>query len=63
MSKQFTLYSPEGVFRVLSSISDEAFVKIANDFQSLTILAKSSICNFWQGSEYISAEVATGGVL
>ena len=63
MSKQFTLYSPEGIFRALSSISDEAFVKIGNDFQSLTILAKSSIWNFWQGSEYTFAEAATGGVL
>ena len=38
------------VFRALSSISDEAFVKTVNDFQSLTIFAKSSILNYWQGS-------------
>ena len=52
-----------GVFRAMPSISDEAFVKIVNDFQSLTIFAKSSILNVWQGSEYASAEAATGGVL
>ena len=52
-----------GVFRALPSISDEAFVKIVNDFQSLTVFAKSSILNVWQGSEYASGEAATGGVL
>ena len=45
------------VFRALPSISDEVFVKTDNDLQSLTILI------FWQGSEYTSAEAATGGVL
>ena len=52
-----------GVFRALPSISDEAFVKIVNDFQSLTIFGKSSIFNVWQASEYASAEAATGGVM
>ena len=51
------------VFRVLPSISNEVFVKIDNDLQSLTIFAKSAILIFWQGSEYTSAEAATGGVL
>ena len=49
-----------GVFSTLPSISDEAFVNIVNDFQSLTNFAKSSILNVWQGSA--SAEAATEGV-
>ena len=47
----------------MPSISDEAFLKIVNDFQSLTIFAKSSIFNVWQASEYASAEAAAGGVM
>ena len=39
-------------------------MKIVNDFHSLAIFGESSsILNFWQGSEYTSAEAATGGVL
>ena len=30
------------------------FTKIVNGFQTLTIFAKSSIVNIWQGSEYVS---------
>ena len=29
----------------------EPFAKIVNDFQALTIFAKSTILNVWQGSE------------
>ena len=41
------------VFRNLSHIYDEAFYEDSG-FQSLTIFAKSSIINAWQGSEYVS---------
>ena len=34
----------------------EFFVKKVNSFQPLTILAKSSILDIWQGSEYVSLE-------
>ena len=30
----------------------ELFAKIANDWESLAIFAKSSILDLWQGSEY-----------
>ena len=33
----------------------ESFPKIVNSFQLLTLFAKSSILDAWQGSEYASA--------
>ena len=34
----------------------ELFVKIVNDWKSLTIFTKSFILDAWQGSKYASAE-------
>ena len=62
MSKQFTLYSAEAYSEPCKHLR-WSFVKKVNDFQSLTIFAKSSILNVWLGSEYASEEAATGGVL
>ena len=39
-----------GVFRTLL----ELFLKLVSGFQLLTIFAKSSILDVWQGSEYAS---------
>ena len=36
----------------------ERFAKIVNDFQLLTILAKCSLIDVWQGSEYASKQPA-----
>ena len=41
------------VFRALSNISNtEHFAKVVNRFQPLTIIAKRSILDIWQASEY-----------
>ena len=44
-----------GVFRALSSISDQAFVKKVNGFISLTIFAKNFHLEMLKGSEYTEA--------
>ena len=35
----------------------EHFAKIVNGFQALTIFAKHSILDVWQGSEYVSCQI------
>ena len=54
MDKQFTLYSAEAYSEPFKASKMKLFVKIVNDFQSLTIFAKSSILDVWQGYEYAS---------
>ena len=45
-------YNYRGVLRSLSNIKDGTFCE--NGFESLTIFAKRSILDVWQGSEYTS---------
>ena len=54
MSRQFTLYSGEAHSKPHETSNMTFFVKIVNDFQLLTTLAKTSIADVWQGSEYAS---------
>ena len=49
MAKQFTLYSADAY----SELCQESKMKL---FQSLTIYAKSSILDVYQGSEYASVQ-------
>ena len=41
--------------QTLSTLT-EIFAKIVNDFQPLTIFAKSSISDVWQGIEFAATE-------
>ena len=56
MGNYFTLYSVEAYLKPCQESKMKAFLKIVNVFQSLTIFAKSSILDVWQGSEYVSVE-------
>ena len=43
-----------GVSRTPSNISDELLAKVVNGFQPLTVFARNSVLDVWEGSEYAS---------
>ena len=48
-----------GVFRTLSNIYDDLFVKTVNEWKLLTIFGKSSILDLLLDSEYASSTTGT----